>query len=121
MLGPSFDNKKGDVFAAAMSMMALLFKKRVILHQTLKLEWMTTIWKAILDAQNPKWPNFRKESITDRIKRKVLLHDDFVDLLPGMDEELADVFARAMSPEKERLTAEKFMDELLPLLPFEPC
>lgn len=119
MIGPSYDSKKSDVFAAAMTMMALLFFPQNAADPALG--WTRHLWKAILDAQNPKWPNFRKESIAGRIKRKVLLHDNFADLLPNMTEELADVLSKAFCPQKERFTAQEFMDKFLPLLPFEGC
>ncbi|KAJ5171978.1 hypothetical protein N7492_004571 [Penicillium capsulatum] len=120
MLGPSYDSKKGDVFAAAISVMVMLFSTQVQVRHP-PLGWIRALWKAILDAQNPKWPNFRKETFAERIQRKVLLHDDFADLLPGMTKDMANVLSKALCPQKERFTAQEFMDELLPLLPFEPC
>lgn len=120
MLGPSYDSKKGDVFAAGMSIMGMLFINQAM-HIPPSMGWTGTLWKAILDAQNPKWPNIRKETRAERIKRKVLLHKDFENLLPGMTEELADVLAKALCPQKERYTAQEFLDKLMPLLPFEAC
>lgn len=100
-------------------MMALLFFNRGTADPPLG--WARELWKAILDAQNPKWPNIRRETMAKRIKRKVLMHKDFANLLPGMTEELADVFSKALCSQKERFTAQEFMDKLLPLLPFDPC
>ncbi|KAJ6122185.1 kinase-like protein [Penicillium capsulatum] len=125
MIGPSYDTRKGDTSGAAMAMLQLLFARRVPKKKIPSLGYPVTLWKAILDAQSTKskWPKYRKETSAARIKRKVLKSDKFEYLLPGMneEEELADVFSRALCLQDERLTVEQFMNQLLPLLPLNPC
>lgn len=120
MIGPEYDTKLGDVPAAAMAMLELLFYQ---VSRSLKpTVWRWTLWMEILNAQTPtsEWPNSNHETSAARIKRKILLNDDFAGLLPGMTKDLAEVLSRAFCLEKERDTSEKFMKSFLPLLPFEP-